>query len=173
MSNSLPPRGLYLHGVLQARILEWVAIPFSRASSQPRDWTQVSSIAGRFFTSWATREAQWIYHMYVCVFVYMSFPGGSDSKESACNTEDQGSIPGLGRSPGEGKSYLLQYSGLKHSMDRGACWAIVHAVAKSWSWPSNTCVYVCLVKSKGIPIATILKKGILVFLWSIKFKKFL
>ena len=47
-----------VHGVLQARILEWVAFPFSRGSSQPRDWTQVSRIAGRFFTSWATREAQ-------------------------------------------------------------------------------------------------------------------
>ena len=47
-----------VHGVLQARILEWVAFPFSRGSSQPRDWTQVSRIAGRFFTSCATREAQ-------------------------------------------------------------------------------------------------------------------
>ena len=45
-----------VHGILQARILEWVAFPFSRAFSQPRDWTQVSRIAGRFFTSWATRE---------------------------------------------------------------------------------------------------------------------
>ena len=43
---------------LQARILEWVAFPFSRGSSQPRNWTQVSCIAGRFFTSWAIREAQ-------------------------------------------------------------------------------------------------------------------
>ena len=43
---------------LQARILEWVAVPFSRESFQPRDWTQVSHIAGRFFTSWATKEAQ-------------------------------------------------------------------------------------------------------------------
>jgi len=42
--------------ILQARILEWVAIPFSRGSSQPRDWTQVSCISGRFFTIWATRE---------------------------------------------------------------------------------------------------------------------
>ena len=42
------------HGILQARILEWVAFPFSRGSSQPRDWTQVSHIAGGFFTSWAT-----------------------------------------------------------------------------------------------------------------------
>ena len=46
-----------VHGVLQARILEWVAIPFSRGSSQPRDRTQGPRIAGRFFTSWATREA--------------------------------------------------------------------------------------------------------------------
>ena len=46
------------HGILQARILEWVAFPFSRESSQPRDQTQVSCIAGRFFISWSTREAQ-------------------------------------------------------------------------------------------------------------------
>ena len=45
-------------GILQARILEWVAFPFSRGSSQPRDRTQVSRIAGGLFTSWATREAQ-------------------------------------------------------------------------------------------------------------------
>ena len=43
-------------GILQARMLEWVAMSFSRGSSQPRDWTQVSSIAGGFFTIWATRE---------------------------------------------------------------------------------------------------------------------
>ena len=47
-----------VHGILQARILKWVAFPFSKGSSQPRDQTQVSCIAGRFFTSWATREAQ-------------------------------------------------------------------------------------------------------------------
>ena len=45
-------------GILQARILEWVAMPSSRGSSQPRDRIQVPRIAGRFFTSWATREAQ-------------------------------------------------------------------------------------------------------------------
>ena len=53
------PMGCTVHGILQARILEWVAFPFSRGSSQPRGRTQVSCIiAGRFFTSWATREAQ-------------------------------------------------------------------------------------------------------------------
>ena len=45
-----------VHGILQARILEWVTFPFCRGSSQPRDQTQVSRIAGGFFTSWATRE---------------------------------------------------------------------------------------------------------------------
>ena len=52
------PMDYTVHGILQARILEWVAIPFSRGSFQPRDRTLVSCIAGRFFTSWATREAQ-------------------------------------------------------------------------------------------------------------------
>ena len=49
-----------VHVILQARILEWVAFPFSRGSSHPRDWTQVSPIAGRFFTSWATRILEWV-----------------------------------------------------------------------------------------------------------------
>ena len=52
------PMDYTVHGILQTRILEWVAFPFSRESSQPRDWTQVSHVAGGFFTSWATREAQ-------------------------------------------------------------------------------------------------------------------
>jgi len=50
----------------------------------------------------------------------LGFLGGSDGKESACNVGDLGSIPGLGRSPGEGNSNLLQYSGLENSMNRGA-----------------------------------------------------
>ena len=58
MSDSLWPHGLY--SFLQARRLGWVAIPFSRGSSQPRDWTWVSHIAGGFFTSWATRILEWV-----------------------------------------------------------------------------------------------------------------
>ena len=54
MDCNLP--GSSVHGISQARILEWVAIFFSRGSSQPRDWIQVSHIAGRFFTVWANRE---------------------------------------------------------------------------------------------------------------------
>ena len=67
--------GSSLHEIFQARILEWVAMPSSWRSSQPRDWIQVSWIA-----------------------------------ESACNAGDPGSIPGLGRSTGEGIGYPLQYS---------------------------------------------------------------
>ena len=47
-----------VHEILQARILEWVAFPFSRESSDARDWTEVSRIAGGFFTSWATNEEE-------------------------------------------------------------------------------------------------------------------
>ena len=54
------PAGSSVHRVLQARILEWVATPFSRVSSSPRDWTWVSCIAGSFFTMWASREASWL-----------------------------------------------------------------------------------------------------------------
>ena len=66
MSGSLQlmdcsPLGSSIHEILQARILEWIAIPFSRGSSQLRDQTQVSFIAGRFFTIWATREAYQLY----------------------------------------------------------------------------------------------------------------
>ena len=55
--------GSSIHGIFQARMLEWVAISFSRGSSRPRDWTWVSCTAGRFFTIWATREAPCITHL--------------------------------------------------------------------------------------------------------------
>ena len=58
--------------------------------------------------------------------VFSGFPCSSAGKESSCNVGDLSSIPGLGRSPGEGQSYLLQYSGLENSMD-----CIVHGIAKS------------------------------------------
>ena len=60
----------------------------------------------------------------------IDFTGGSDGKESACNAEDPGSIPGLGRSPGEGDGYPLQYSCLENSMDGGTWLA---TVTKSWT----------------------------------------
>ena len=65
--------------------------------------------------------------------VFLDFPGGSDSKESACNVRDRGSIPGLGRSPGEGNGNSLQYSCLENPMHREAWWAAVYGVAQSWT----------------------------------------
>ena len=59
MDYSLP--GSSVHEILQARILEWVAISFSRGSSQPRDWTQISQIAGGLFIIWTTREEFFFY----------------------------------------------------------------------------------------------------------------
>ena len=63
---------------------------------------------------------------------FMGFPSGSAGKESACNVGDLGLIPGLGRSPGEGNAYPLQYSGLENATD-----SIVHGVAKSWTQLSD------------------------------------
>ena len=55
-SMDCSPPGSSLHGILQARKLEWITIPFSREPSRPKDWTWVSCIAGRFFTFWVTRK---------------------------------------------------------------------------------------------------------------------
>ena len=86
-----------VHGILQARILEWVAMPSSRGSSWPRVRTCISvSCIGR----------RVLYH-----WCHQGFPCGSAGKESACNVGDLGSIPGLRRSPGERNGYPLQYSG--------------------------------------------------------------
>ena len=67
----------------------------------------------------------------ILTYVLVHFPDGSDGKESACNEADPGSVPGLGRFPGEGSDNLLQYSCLENSMDRGDWRATVHGVAKS------------------------------------------
>ena len=64
-------------------------------------------------------------------YILVDFPGGSDGKASTYNAGDLGSIPGLGRSPGEGNGNPLQYSCLENSMDGGAWWATVHGVANS------------------------------------------
>ena len=66
-----------------------------------------------------------------------TFPGGSEVKASAGNAGDLGSTPGSGRSPGEGNSNPLQYSGLENPMDGGAWWATVHGVAKNRTWPRD------------------------------------
>ena len=81
-----------------------------------------------------------ILFIYISIFLLLlllklglnqGFPGGSESKASACNAGDLGSIPGPGRSPGEGNSNPLQCSCLENPMDGGALWATVHGVTKS------------------------------------------
>ena len=71
------------------------------------------------------------------IFINLAFPNGSDSKESTHHAGDLRSIPGLGRSPGEGKGYSLQYSCLKNSKDRGAWKAIVHGITNCWTQQSD------------------------------------
>ena len=77
----------------------------------------------------------------------MGFPGGSDSKMSACSVGDPGSIPGSGRSPGEGNSNPFQYSCLENSMDGGAWWATVHGVAKSQTQLSDFSFFLSFIHS--------------------------
>ena len=103
VSHSVVSGSLRPHGILQARILEWVDYPFSSLFSWPRNWTGVSCIVGGFFISWVSMEA----------------------------IQDTGFNPRSGRSPGGGHGNPLQYSGLEDSMESGASWATVHSVAKS------------------------------------------
>ena len=86
----------------------------------------------------------------------MEFPGGSEDKASACHAGDQGSIPGLGRSPGAGNGNPLQYSCLENPMGRGAWPATVHEVAKSWTRLSKFTSY--LSGKKALLVGT--KKGL-------------
>ena len=80
----------------------------------------------------------------------MGFPGSLDGKASAYNVGDPGSIPGSGTSPGEGNGNPLQYSCLENPMDRGAWWATVHGVAKSWTRLSNFSSNLCWIHWLGL-----------------------
>ena len=71
------------------------------------------------------------------LYIVYGFPGGSEDKASACNAGDPGSIPGLGRSPGEGNGNPLQYSCLENPIERGSWRATVHGVAKNRTRLSN------------------------------------
>ena len=84
-------------------------------------------------------DVEWyLFVVSICIFLKTTgFPDGSDSKKSACNAGDVGSVPGLGRSPGEGNGSPLQYSCLKSPMDRGAWRVTVHGIAESQIGLSN------------------------------------
>jgi len=82
--------------------------------------------------------------------IEMDLAGGSDSKESACNIGDMGLILVSGRSPEEGNGNPLQYSCLENSMDRGAWWATVRGVTKSWTQLNNE--HTCIQRKEGYKI---------------------
>ena len=73
----------------------------------------------------------------IWIYIYMGFPGGSDSEESACNVGEQGLITGSGRCPGEGNGNPFQYSCPENHINREARQSTVHGVPKSWTWLSN------------------------------------
>ena len=145
MDCSLP--GSSVHRILQARILEWVAMCCPRGSSWPGlEPTSFMSpaLAGRFFTTSATWKAQSIPLVFnknnenindSLVAQLVKNPPATE--EITCNAGDLGSLPGFGRSPGGRHGNPLQYSCLENPMDRGAWWAIVREVTKSWTWLSD------------------------------------
>ena len=93
--------------------------------SHPSFPMRITILVTNFFSLRLTGKKA--FHLYYFI-PFMGFPDSSVGKESACNVGDPGSIPGLRRSPGEGKGYPLQYSGLQNPMD-----CVVHGVAKSWT----------------------------------------
>ena len=84
-------------------------------------------------SNFGMEEYVWKYCFLLFSQSNLGFPCSSVGKESACNAGDAGSIPVLGRSPGEGNGKPLQYLCLENLMDRGAWWAVVHGVIKSWA----------------------------------------
>ena len=90
------------------------------------------------YSPWGYKELETTERLHVLfVTFWEGFPGSSDGKESACNGGHLGSIPGLGRSPGEGNGNVLQYSCLENPMDRGVWRATVHEVTKRQTRLSN------------------------------------
>ena len=109
---------------------------YSKTNNQHNQvWEQVLLIFGMLSFQFVGGEIQEQFKA-TCLCV-LDFSGGSDDKESACNAGDMGSIPGLGRSPGEGNGYPLQYFCLENSMDRGIWSATVYWVPKSWTQLSD------------------------------------
>ena len=144
------PPGSSVHWVLWARILEWVAMPSSRGSSQPRDWIcilHVTCTGSWLLYHWChlgcpvctTVPSHRLAHLQLQLqrkrVIFLQIGNvKSDGKESACNVGDPGLILGLGRSPGEGNGNPSQYSCLENSTDREAWWLTVRRVTKSWIW---------------------------------------
>ena len=101
------------------------------------------------------------------------FPGGSDSKESAYNAGELDSIPGLGRLPGEGNGYPLQYSCLENPMDTGTWWATVHGVTESQTQLRATLLYILDINLFQLNILNYFLVCQLYFLYLLSYIQFL
>ena len=123
------PPGSSVHEILQARVLEWVSISFSRGSSQPRDWIRVSWTAGRFFTNWAIREA--LFSVYIKLSVFEIFTHGPknvfDNSKSMVNKIKQ--IYHI---------KAIKYSICSHIMLKKSCKKVNHVVTFSTPKYSHT-----------------------------------
>ena len=146
MDCSLP--GSSVHGILQARILEWVAISSSRGSSHPGDWTHISCascIAGRFFTHWATWEALFLGIFHRPASSTFPFQTGSKNKGLPWWAQRVKNLPAMQETrvqslgwedPLEDNGYPLQYSCLENPMDRGL--QSVRSQTVRHDWATNT-----------------------------------
>ena len=125
---------------VQLFVTAWTAVHHPYPSLSPGVWSNSCPLCQwshiyvcNFFQK---LEQVWFHwkavYLLICITFAIDFPGGSNGKKSACSTGDPDSIPELGRSPGEGNGYPLQYSCLENSLDRGA-WGVAtdHGVAKS------------------------------------------
>ena len=147
MDCSLP--GSSVHGIPQARILEWGAISFSGASTRPRDWAHISCVS--CIVRWILYHcATWEARPSTIASSIFGLLRRSSSEESMCNagdTRDAGSVPGLGRHPGWRHSNPLRCSWLENPMDRGAWWATLQSVLKSWTRLKQLSTHACIFRT--------------------------
>ena len=153
------PPGSSVHGISQARILYWVAMPSSRGSSLPEDWTHLSCTGLWFFTTEPLGKPN---SSLTFLILWKGSPGGATGKEPAyqCSSHKRhGLNPGLGKSPRGGRGNPLQCSCLENPMNRGAWRAIAHGgcrVGHDWSdflaQHSTQCYETIFTENNSLPL---------------------
>ena len=133
---TVSPPGSFIHGILQIRILEWVARPSSRGSSQPRDQTHSSYVScigiwSFYHEHHLGNPLKKIFTIKIDLCFKIGFPGGSVVKNPLANAGVMGSIPWWGRYPRGGSGNSLQYSCLENPRDRGVWQVTAHSITKS------------------------------------------
>ena len=147
---------------LKGELAIWILTNPPHQSKRSADLEPCSSVCMLFTTEPVNS------HIQTCPYLWLwdqawqieGFPDSSDGKESACNAGDPSLIPGLGRSPGEGKGYPLQYSDLENSMD-----CIVHGISKSQTWLSNFHSYIYMTNRLYLMCFQLIDSGCLEILY--------